>query len=114
MLPEIPGNRIFLDHGKLPPNQSSCVILNSPKTKRSIGHSNQCPSSLLSPPASNRSRLPPEETQVKVEHPGPKPLRPSAAGLCGESLALAYCECQSRNNHKSAKEDRMKFRPLYD
>jgi chaperonin GroES len=28
-------------------------------------------------------------------------LRPSVAGLCEERLALAHCDCQSRNNHKS-------------
>src|SRR5690242_10583899 len=41
------------------------------------------------------------------------PLRPGVAGLCEESLALVYCDCQSRNNYM-AKEDRMKFRPLHD
>src|SRR6267378_6427413 len=45
--------------------------------------------------------VPPRETQVVVKHPGPKPLRPSVTGLCGGRLALAHCDCQSRNNHKS-------------
>src|ERR1700751_1672431 len=57
--------------------------------------------------------VPPRETQVAVKHRRPKPLRPSVAGLCQERLALAHCDCQSRNNQK-AKEDRMKFRPLHD
>src|SRR2546428_12430794 len=59
---------------------------------------------------------PPPETQVAVKHRGPKPLCPGITGLCEERLALAHCDCQSRNNHKSqkAKEDRMKFRPLHD
>src|ERR1700751_2318259 len=57
--------------------------------------------------------VPPRETQVAVKHRRPKPLRPSVAGLCQERLALAHCDCQSRNNHK-AKEDRMRFRPLHD
>src|SRR5205807_4029251 len=43
-----------------------------------------------------------------------KVLRPSVTGLCAGRLALAHCDCQSRNNHKNAKEDRMKFRPLHD
>jgi chaperonin GroES len=41
-------------------------------------------------------------------------LRPSDIGLSGERLALADRDCQSRNNHKMPKEDRMKFRPLHD
>jgi chaperonin GroES len=28
-------------------------------------------------------------------------LRHSVTGLCQERLALAHCDCQSRNNHKS-------------
>jgi chaperonin GroES len=28
-------------------------------------------------------------------------LRPSVTGLCEERLALAHCDCQSTNNHKS-------------
>src|SRR5436190_16190610 len=45
--------------------------------------------------------VPPRETQVAVKHRRPKPLRPSVTGLCEECLALAHCDCQSRNNHKS-------------
>src|SRR6266480_2186658 len=45
--------------------------------------------------------VPPRETKVGVKHRGPKPLRPSVTGLCEERLALAHCDCQSRNNHKS-------------
>jgi chaperonin GroES len=40
-------------------------------------------------------------------------LRRGVTGLCEERLALAHCDCQSRNI-TTAKEDRMKFRPLHD
>src|SRR5258708_35538210 len=33
LLPEILGNRIFLDHANLQSNQNSCMILDSPKRK---------------------------------------------------------------------------------
>ena len=32
-LPLVLNDRIFLDHANLQPNQNSCMILNSPKTK---------------------------------------------------------------------------------
>src|SRR5262249_54936602 len=40
------------------------------------------------------------------------PCGPSITGVC-ERLALAHCDCQSKNITK-AKEHRMKFRPLHD
>ena len=40
-------------------------------------------------------------------------MRPSVAGLCEERLALADCDCQSRNNHKS-QGGSYEFRPLHD
>src|ERR1700704_3739076 len=59
--------------------------------------------------------VPPREIRVAVKHRGPKPLRRRLTGLCEERLALAHCDCQSRNKIiTKAKEDRMKFRPLHD
>lgn len=40
-----------------------------------------------------------EEAQLWSNTMGPKPLRPSATGLSEDRLALAHCDCQSRNNH---------------
>src|SRR5260370_7356839 len=71
------------------------------KRKRSIGHSNQRASSMLLRLLAIAASVPPRETQVAVKHGGPKPLRPSSTRLCEERLALAHCDCQSRNNHKS-------------
>src|SRR6476469_425458 len=70
--------------------------------KRSIGHSNQRASRLLLRLlVIAAASVPPPENQVAVKHRGSKPLRPSVTGLCEGRLALAHCDCQSRNNHKS-------------
>src|ERR1700736_1222839 len=56
--------------------------------------------------------VPPRETQVAIKHRGPKPLRPSVAGLCERQhslIATANPEIITK-----AEEDPMKFRPLHD
>ena len=45
--------------------------------------------------------VPPRETQVGMKHRARNLLRPSVTGLCEGRLALAACDCQSRNNHTS-------------
>src|SRR3979490_3202262 len=77
------------------------MILKSLKRKRSISDNNPRASSILIRLLAIAASIPPRETQVAVKHRGPKPLRPSVTGLCEERLALAHCDCQSRNNHKS-------------
>lgn len=53
-----------------------------PRRKRSIGDSNQLASSMLLCLLAIASSDPPQDTQSKVKHRGPEPLRPGVLDLC--------------------------------